>query len=283
MIRFLIIVKFSALIAYTVVSYFLIVDLHQENKSLSESNAKLENELNVKSQSESNANNEGINIDCGDKTVNFDPPPIPSLTINLNSSPYISNAKFVEQNYLVDELGVLKKGWMIELDLTDPASPTLLLDPEEAEFKKVKLINFPSGKYYSQHLLEKKNKFEAAVNAIYQEIKIYLTDNKKYSIYLKGYADSTPFSKKSDRRLKSEYTAFAVVRKNSSNLYNPDQKVVYRSKDPIENDNLPNLRARFIKNLLDSRDIPVAILDGEVVGRRSDSERYVSVMLFIEQ
>jgi len=147
---------------------------------------------------------------------------------------------------------------------------------------KSKIINFPAGKYVINNF---HSKFSESLSRFFEEIIKPISKSVSFSIYIEGSADKAGdriFSSKFDKKYKYETIKLYSKAYGTKTQFLPRIDEISIT-EPFTNIDLPNLRARFVQNMLEnSYNFKPIILDGNVTSKVDAKDRNVSIYLYVD-
>lgn len=170
-----------------------------------------------------------------------------------------------------------RKGRYFIIDLTDSSESAL----------EKKTIYFGVGEYTIKNF----DKFGDAIKEFNESIRKKLENSEvknKYEIFVKGSADKGNPNYKRNFEKGFNYNEICRFPRldNATNLFKGTEEC-YPITEPIKNEDLPNLRAQFLKDKFDSyysaQYKRSKILDGSVVLRLSEYERNGTFILYLPE
>lgn len=184
------------------------------------------------------------------------------------STPYYNLSRF-NDNELVEN----KKGIYFEIEFKEPElEKTLYFDIE-------------------QYVIDKWDKiYKKAITKFDQDVTRILDQDNfvKYQFFIRGSAD-IDVGNDLDKPLLKEYDfrEFEILKmKKNERIYSADS-YIHQIGPTYDNDELPNLRAQFIKTVLvknyERRRKKVHILDGAVTKNEEPIDRNVRILLFVNK
>jgi hypothetical protein len=161
--------------------------------------------------------------------------------------------------------------------IKDKKGKYYIVDLKDADYKeKIKFLN---AKYIINDF---DSKFQKAVLAFKNEVFDELNKGKKAELYIKGSANIIPYyGRQSPGYSYNKIRYFVKIQNTEQFSAIFGQDILTKN---ISNNDLPNLRAKFVQEKLSEvfmYNTPI-ILQGSVTTRASDSDRNVTLLMFIE-
>lgn len=154
------------------------------------------------------------------------------------------------------------------------------------QYRHKKILKFPTGHY----VIDDIDKYKSALTEFGEEILNILETSEfrdGYKVYIKGSADylgHETFASTFNNNYRYEEICFLPRYERTSHLFVKKEKCI-TVKEPIVNDDLPNLRAAFIQEKFDNFYSAIIetpeILQGGVTLDISEINRNASLILFL--
>ena len=152
-----------------------------------------------------------------------------------------------------------------------------IVDLKDADYKEK--IQFPNAQYLIDNF---DSKFQKAVPAFKNEIFDELNKGKKVELYIKGSANKLPYNGRQYPEYNYSKIRYFIKAQNTEQFLTIFGQDILTEN--ISNESLPNLRAKFIQEKLSKvfmHNTPI-ILQGSVTSGTSDSDRNVTLLMFVE-
>lgn len=137
---------------------------------------------------------------------------------------------------------------------------------------------FEGGKY---SLARGNAEFRSSLNAFIADVLKKIDGKVRYDLFVRGSADAKPYQGRMERGL--EYPSIALLRHAGNDRY-ASQPSELQLASTIKNEDLPNLRAAFMRDVV-AENYPVKrpmVLEGAVSAKPNDRDRNVELILFVD-